>query len=109
MACKGQSPANTRAPSLARAPRRGLAAWLSAVRWSGLRTEAIELKVWRDNRKDPLPEGLKQLDEYLSRVGLANGVLILFDRRTERPPLEERVQESTATTPSGREVRVLRA
>jgi hypothetical protein len=71
--------------------------------------EAIELKVWRDKRKDPLAEGLKQLDEYLARVGLDAGVLVLFDRRSDAPPLEERVREERAVTPSGRAVRVLRA
>jgi hypothetical protein len=71
--------------------------------------EAIELKVWRDGRKDPLDEGLRQLDEYLARVGLGEGVLVLFDRRSTAAELESRVHETAATTPSGRAVRVLRA
>lgn len=71
--------------------------------------EALELKVWRDGRKDPLSEGLRQLDAYLLRVGLDTGVLVVFDRRKDAPPLEERVHEATATSPSGRSVRVLRA
>lgn len=74
-----------------------------------LQREAIELKVWRDGRKDPLEEGLKQLDEYLTRVGLETGILVLFDRRTTRPPLEERLGEESATSPKGRAIRVLRA
>ena len=74
-----------------------------------LQREAIELKVWRDGRKDPLAEGLKQLDEYLERTGLPDGVLILFDRRKDTAPIEERVREERAETPTGRPVRVLRA
>jgi hypothetical protein len=74
-----------------------------------LQREAIELKVWREGRPDPLPEGLKQLDEYLERVGLPAGVLVLFDRRKAAAPIEERVREEHAATKTGRPVRVLRA
>ncbi len=70
--------------------------------------EAIELKVWRDGRKDPLEEGRKQLDEYLVRTGLDEGVLVLFDRRKEAVPIEERVREEHAVTANGRRVRVWR-
>ena len=71
--------------------------------------EAIELKVWRDGRKDPLADGLKQLDAYLDRLGLSEGVLVLFDRRKDAPPLEERVREEAASTATGKAIRVLRA
>ncbi len=47
--------------------------------------EALELKVWRDGRKDPLSEGLVQIDRYLDKVGLDSGVLVLFDRRSNAP------------------------
>ena len=70
--------------------------------------EAIELKVWRDDRKDPLADGLKQLDAYMAGLGLDNGYLILFDRRTTAEPLEERVREEASTTAGGRPVRILR-
>lgn len=83
--------------------------WTDAEGQRQLQREALELKVWRDRRKDPLPEGLRQLDAYLTRLGLGEGVLIIFDRREDAPPLEERVREERATTPSGRPVRVLRA
>lgn len=73
-----------------------------------LQREAIELKVWRDKRKDPLAEGLVLLDDYLARVGLDAGVLVLFDRRSDAPPLEERVREEAHSTANGRAVRVLR-
>jgi hypothetical protein len=48
---------------------------------------AIELKVWRDGRPDPLPQGLKQLGSYLDRLGLDRGTLIVFDSRKGAEPL----------------------
>ncbi len=83
--------------------------WVDASGKRQVQREALELKVWRDGRKDPLAEGLKQLEEYLERVGLDAGVLVLFDRRKDAAPLEERVREERAETASGRAVRVLRA
>ena len=35
-------------------------------------TLAMELKVWRDGRPDPLKEGLPQLDKYLSGLSLGS-------------------------------------
>jgi len=72
-------------------------------------TLAIELKVWRDGERDPLAEGLKQLDEYLSGLGQESGWLIIFDRRSGQPPISERTASATATTPRGRAVAVIRA
>jgi hypothetical protein len=83
--------------------------WRDAHGQPQVQREALELKVWREGRKDPLAEGLTQLDRYLDALGLDRGVLVLFDRRTTAPPLEERVSESQATTPTGKSVRVLRA
>ncbi|WP_437938551.1 AAA family ATPase [Sorangium sp. So ce341] len=71
--------------------------------------EALELKVWKDGVRDPLPKGLAQLDEYLQRLGLATGVLVIFDRRAGAPSTEDRTRFEEATTPSGRAVTVLRA
>lgn len=82
--------------------------WTDADGKRRVQREAIELKVWRDGRKDPLDEGLEQLDRYLDRVGLAEGVLMLFDRRTAAAPLEERVRQAQALTPTGKRVRVWR-
>jgi hypothetical protein len=82
--------------------------WVDADGKRQVQREVLELKVWRDGRKDPLDEGLKQLDAYLDRVGLTEGVLVLFDRRKAAAPLEERVVESEARTPSGKRVRVWR-
>jgi hypothetical protein len=72
-------------------------------------TLAIELKVWRDGERDPLAEGLRQLDEYLSGLGQESGWLIIFDRRSGQPPIAERTASATATTARGRAVTVIRA
>jgi hypothetical protein len=71
--------------------------------------EALELKVWRDGRRDPLDEGLAQLDAYLDRLGLTEGTLIVFDRRALAPPMSERVHVARVTSPTGRPIRLLRA
>jgi len=71
-------------------------------------TLAMELKVWRDREKDPLAEGLAQLDGYLSGLGLETGWLVIFDRRSGLPPISERTTTEPATTPAGRPVTVIR-
>ncbi|WP_222107363.1 ATP-binding protein [[Actinomadura] parvosata] len=71
--------------------------------------EAMELKVWRPGAEDPEPEGLAQLDRYLDRLTLPTGVLVIFDRRPEAPVWKDRGSFGQATTPSGRQVTVLRA
>jgi hypothetical protein len=71
--------------------------------------QAVELKVWRKGRPDPLGEGLTQLDDYLRRLDLDAGTLVIFDRRPDAPPIDQRVHFDTAQTPSGRKVTVLRA
>ncbi|MEO3791310.1 ATP-binding protein [Nonomuraea sp. B10E15] len=73
-----------------------------------MQREAMELKVWRAGENDPKPEGLAQLDRYLDRLTLTTGVLVIFDRRPEAPPWKERGSFEQATTPSGRQVTVLR-
>lgn len=80
------------------------------IRWpfpGGVERWAAELKVWRDRRSDPLPEGLGQLSGYLARLGLDRGALILFDDRSEAPPLPQRcaLQEIEH---EGRRITVLR-
>jgi hypothetical protein len=70
---------------------------------------AIELKVWRDKEADPKGEGLVQLDGYLAGLGLTTGWLVIFDRRSDQPPAAARTSVETATTPGGREVKVIRA
>jgi hypothetical protein len=70
---------------------------------------AMELKVWRDGRPDPLAQGLKQLDGYLAGLGLGRGWLMIFDRRSGQPPIADRTRRERAVTPGGREVEVVRA
>jgi hypothetical protein len=72
-------------------------------------TLALELKVWRDGERDPLDEGLAQLDGYLAGLGLSSGWLVIFDRRSHQPPIAERTHATVALTPSGRRVAVMRA
>ncbi|MFD5442920.1 ATP-binding protein [Streptomyces tendae] len=71
--------------------------------------EALELKVWRQGRTDPLAEGLAQLDDYLDRMELSTGTLVVFDTRPQAAPVHERTAFSQRTTPSGRTVTLLRA
>ena len=68
----------------------------------------IELKVWRDGEKDPLAEGLEQLDGYLSGLGLPGGWLVVFDRRSGTAPIGERTGATDATSPGGRAITVIR-
>jgi len=68
----------------------------------------IELKVWRDGEKDPLSEGLEQLDGYLSGLGLPGGWLVVFDRRGGAAPLGERTTATEVTSPAGRAITVIR-
>lgn len=70
---------------------------------------ALELKVWRDGAKDPLAEGLAQLDGYLDGLGLETGWLVIFDRRSGLPDIAERATTEEAITPAGRAVAVVRA
>ncbi|MBI2569481.1 MAG: ATP-binding protein [Candidatus Schekmanbacteria bacterium] len=80
------------------------------VRWrhpGGEQREAFEIKVWRDKRADPQPEGLDQLADYLVRLGLEHGALLLFDRRSTAPPLAERCS-SQQIEHRGKSIRVLR-
>lgn len=68
----------------------------------------IELKVWRDGRKDPLVEGLMQLDQYLNGLRQPSGWLIIFDRRSGLPEIGERTTVEKTATPSDRIVTVIR-
>lgn len=69
---------------------------------------AMELKVWRQNRPDPLSAGLKQLDSYLAGLGLQQGWLVIFDQREEQVPIAERTTVEAATTEGGRQVIMIR-
>ena len=71
--------------------------------------EALELKVWRPGARDPLAEGLTQLDGYLDLLGLDTGTLVIFDRRKEAAPIHERTAFGAAQSPAGRTITTLRA
>ncbi len=76
-------------------------------------TLGIELKVWRDDRPDPLSKGLVQLEQYLTRLTGTGpkvaGWLVIFDQRPGLPPIEERTTASSLTSPGGFEIVVVRA
>jgi len=69
----------------------------------------MELKIWRPQKKDPLPQGLDQLDKYLDGLGLQTGWLVIFDRRPGLPPMEERISTEEAVSPAGRTITVIRS
>ena len=69
---------------------------------------AIELKTWRSGERDPLAQGLAQLDEYLAGLGLSTGWLVIFDQRPGLPPNGERTSAEELITPGGRRVTLIR-
>ncbi len=69
---------------------------------------AIEIKVWRDGKPDPLVPGLAQLDRYLNGLSLDTGWLVIFDQRSGQPEISERTTTDTALTPAGRTITVIR-
>ena len=68
----------------------------------------MELKVWKQGKPDPLPQGLIQLDKYLSGLNLDTGWLIIFDRRPDLPPLSDRTTTEIALSPQGRNITIIR-
>jgi hypothetical protein len=68
----------------------------------------MELKVWKQGKPDPLPQGLVQLDKYLSGLNLDTGWLIIFDRRPDLPPISDRTTTEIAMSPQGRNITVIR-
>lgn len=68
---------------------------------------AFELKVWRDGSADPAVAGLEQLAGYLDRLGLEEGTLVVFDARTDAPPIGQRCGLS-ALHHESRRIRLLR-
>ena len=80
------------------------------IRWphpGGVERFALEIKVWRDSRPDPLPEGLTQLGAYLERLELGEGTLLLFDGRSGAPPLPGRCA-SQEREEGGRRIRIMK-
>ena len=74
----------------------------------GNETLAVELKVWRDGWPDPLTHGLEQIERYLGKLGVETGWLVIFDRREQRLPIEERTVTDVRETPLGHKVIVVR-
>lgn len=71
--------------------------------------EVIELKVRREGERDPLKGALAQLDQYLGRLGLDAGILIIFDRRPDVIRKCPAPETAAHQTPEGREITVLTA
>ncbi|MBO0802978.1 MAG: hypothetical protein J2P25_07880 [Nocardiopsaceae bacterium] len=69
--------------------------------------EAVELKVRRQGRGNPLKDGLGQLDEYLSQLDVDAGSLIVFDRRPNARHKRSDTEFSSTHTPDGREITIL--
>ncbi|NET00447.1 MAG: ATP-binding protein [Sphaerospermopsis sp. SIO1G1] len=69
----------------------------------------IELKVWRDKKRDPQNDGIEQLESYLGRLGLDFGWLFVFDRRKNALPMEERLSTEVVVTENQRRITVVRA
>ena len=72
-------------------------------------TLGIELKVWREKKRDPQAEGIEQLESYLARLGLDFGWLFVFDRRKNALPMEERLSTQVVVTENQRRITVIRA
>jgi hypothetical protein len=68
---------------------------------------ALELKVWRQGRKDPLREGLAQIDAYLASLRLGRGTLVIFDARGRLARKAPRFEE--VKSPRGRVITLIRA
>ena len=69
----------------------------------------IELKVWREKKRDPQTDGIEQLESYLGRLGLDFGWLFVFDRRKNALPMEERLSTEVVVTENQRRITVIRA
>ena len=72
-------------------------------------TLGIELKVWREKKRDPQNDGIEQLESYLARLGLDEGWLFIFDRRKNALPIEERLSTEIVKTENQRTITVIRA
>ncbi len=68
---------------------------------------AAEIKIRRHKDGDPKDDGLEQLSEYLDRLGMGEGTLVLFDQRGNAPPITERCSRSEQVY-GGRRITVLR-
>ena len=69
----------------------------------------IEIKVQRDDGRNQLTRGLAQIDGYLARLGLDFGWLVIFDRRQDVLPIEQRLRSELEQTESGRDITLIYA
>ena len=72
-------------------------------------TLGMELKVWRQGEKDPVEQGLVQINGYLAGLNLASGWLVIFDQRIGIPPIAERTSVEVMKTAGDRTIQVIRA
>jgi hypothetical protein len=72
--------------------------------------EPFVLMAWTAERPDPLPEGLRLLEDTLDERALAHGTLVIFDRRPQRDtqPSTPRTRIKKLKGSSGRVIAVLR-
>ncbi len=78
------------------------------LRWphpGGLERFAFELKVRRTSA-EVYARGLEQLANYLERLGLREGTLVIFDARLDAPPLPHRCQRELVEL-RGLQIRIL--
>jgi len=61
----------------------------------------------RDDRRNQLIRDLEQIDGYLARLGLGAGWLVIFDRRRDVSPIEERLRSELHHSEQGREITVI--
>ena len=78
------------------------------LRYGGERV-AIEVKVWRTGRANPVTEGLTQLEKYLDGLDLETGWLMIFDQRRGRRRVKKEAHTETGETPGGKRVTVVYA
>jgi hypothetical protein len=74
---------------------------------AAVQREAIELKVHRQGEGNPLKDGLAQLDDYLSRLSLQSGTLVIFDRRPSALRKRPDPELSQLRTHAGRDITLL--
>jgi hypothetical protein len=75
--------------------------------WCGAVILGIEVKVQRDDGRNQLTQGLMQIDEYLARLGLGFGWLVICDRSKTALPIATRLRSERHQTDVGRTIEVI--
>ena len=73
--------------------------WPIHGNYKNMQEEAVEIKVWRDKESSPVKEALEQIEEYLDKLSLKRGTLLIFDERALAPNLGDRVKFEELKTP----------